>query len=421
MKVLVVGGGGREHALCWKIAQSPLVDEIYCAPGNPGIAALAIRVELAANDVPGLVAFAKDKRIDLTVVGPEEPLCLGLADQLRAARLKVFGPDQAGARVEGDKAFARDLCRRNRIPSPGYWVFDATAPAYAFLENRPDGPIVVKAAGLAAGKGVVVCANRAAAREALRQSIDVGVFGRAGKTVVLEEFLEGPEVSMILLTDGHTVVPLEPARDHKRVFDDDEGPNTGGMGAISPVATLGPRLKRQIEDQVLLPAVHGLNRESITYRGFLYAGLMLTANGPRVLEFNCRLGDPEAQPLLMRMKSDLVPFMLHTVDGTLDRCEAPDWDPRTAVCVVATSPGYPGDYEKRIPIHGVETVAMGDDLQVFHAGTAVRNGELVTDGGRVLSVCALGDSLESARERAYGAVQRIEFRGKHVRTDIGSR
>jgi phosphoribosylamine--glycine ligase len=248
--------------------------------------------------------------------------------------------------------------------------------------------------------------------------MDARRFGAAGKVVVLEEFLEGPELSVMMLTDGHTIIPLEPARDHKPVFDDDLGPNTGGMGAVSPVASLGNRVKHQIEDQVLIPALHGLNREAVTYRGFLYAGLMLTATGPRVLEFNCRLGDPETQPLLMRLKSDLVPLLLHTTDGTLDQLEAPEWDPRTAVCVVACSGGYPGDYEQGVPIHGIENIEVGADLQVFHAGTEIRNGELVTSGGRVLAVCALGDNVEIARKLAYQAIDRIEFRGKHCRRDI---
>ena len=418
MKVLVVGGGGREHALCWKIVQSPLVDEVFCAPGNAGSSGVATSIDIPATDLDGLCRFARDRAIDLTVVGPEEPLCLGIVDSFQAARLKVFGPTKAGAHLEGSKAFARDLCRRNRIPSPGYWVFDNIAHAYAFLENRPDGPIVVKASGLAAGKGVIIAKNRDEARNALRLCMDRQAFGEAGSVVVLEEFLEGPELSVMLLTDGHTIISFEPARDHKPAYDGDEGPNTGGMGAVSPVASLGNRLKHQIEDQVLLPAVHGLNREDICYRGFLYAGLMLTATGPRVLEFNCRLGDPETQPLLMRLKSDLVPLMLHTIDGTLEQLEAPEWDTRTAVCVVAASGGYPGSYEKGIPIHGVDAIECGDDLQIFHAGTGTKNGELFTTGGRVLAVCALGENVDEARRRAYGAMEQIDFRGKHCRSDI---
>ncbi len=418
MKVLVVGGGGREHALCWKIAQSPLVDEVFCAPGNAGTAGQVNNVDISATDLDGLCRFAKDQSIDLTVVGPEDPLCQGIVDVFQEAGLKIFGPNKAAANIEGSKAFARDLCRRNRIPSPGYWVYDNVNHASAFLENRPDGPLVVKAAGLAAGKGVIICKDRAEIRAALRLCMDSGKFGDAGKVVVLEEFLEGPELSVMMLTDGHTIIPFEPARDHKPVFNADKGPNTGGMGAVSPVASLGNRIKHQIEDQVLLPAVHGLNREDIDYRGFLYVGLMLTSTGPRVLEFNCRLGDPETQPLLMRLKSDLVPLLLHTLDGTLDEFEAPEWDARTAVCVVAASGGYPDLYEKGIPIAGLEGIECGSDLQVFHAGTATRNGDLVTAGGRVLAVCALGDTVDDARKFAYEAMGKIEFLGKHCRTDI---
>ncbi len=418
MKVLVVGGGGREHALCWKIAQSPLVDEIFCAPGNAGTQSVVSNVDISATDLDGLCRFAKDQAIDLTVVGPEDPLCQGIVDTFATAGLKIFGPIKTAANIEGSKVFARDLCRRNRIPSPDYWVYDNVNHASAFLENRQDGPLVVKASGLAAGKGVILCKNRDETRDALRLCMDRGTFGDAGSTVVIEEFLEGPELSVMMLTDGHTIIPFEPARDHKAAYDGDQGPNTGGMGAVSPVASLGNRVKHQIEDQVLLPAIHGLNREEVLYRGFLYAGLMLTSTGPRVLEFNCRLGDPETQPLLMRLKSDLVPLMLHTVDGTLDEMEAPEWDPRTAVCVVAASGGYPGSYDKGIPISGIDKIECGPELQVFHAGTATKNGELVTSGGRVLAVCALGDDVDEARKRVYDAMAEIDFLGKHFRTDI---
>ncbi|MCC6670231.1 MAG: phosphoribosylamine--glycine ligase [Planctomycetes bacterium] len=420
MKVLVVGGGGREHALCWKIALSPLVKRVYCAPGNGGIAGVAECVDVAANDVAGLVRFAKAEAIDLTVVGPEEPLCLGLVDAMRAASLRVLGPDQSAAEIEGSKAYAREVCRRNRIPSPGFWVFNDSSKAHAFLENRQEGPIVVKASGLAAGKGVTMARTRAEARTAVDEMMDQARFGAAGRTVVLEEFLEGSECSVIHLTDGKTFAPFEPARDHKRVFDRDQGPNTGGMGAVSPVPGLGKRTLRQIEDQILFPAVNGLNREGRVFRGFLYAGCMLTATGPRLLEFNCRLGDPETQPILMRLSSDLVPLLLHAADGTLEQCEAPVFDSRTAVCVVAASGGYPGEYQKGCLIHGLDQVRGGPDLQVFHSGTARRGGDLVTTGGRVLSVCALGKSVEEARSRAYTELAKIEFQGIHYRRDIGA-
>jgi phosphoribosylamine--glycine ligase len=421
MKVLVVGGGGREHALCWKIARSPLVEKVHCAPGNAGIGRIAQTWPVQAEDIPGLVALARQVDAGLVVVGPEAPLCDGIVDAMRDAGIRCFGPSRSAAAIEGDKSFARELCRRHRIPSPSFWSYDDLRQALAFLENRVDEPIVVKASGLAAGKGVTVAKNRKEAAAAVRDCLERRRFGAAGSRVVLEECLEGPEVSVMALTDGRTIVPLEPAQDHKQVFDGDQGPNTGGMGAFSPVSFVRGRALTQIEDQVLIPAVHALNREGRPFQGFLYAGLMMTLTGPRVLEFNCRLGDPETQPLLMRLRSDLVPYLLATVDGTLETCDPPVWDPRTAVCVVATSEGYPGEYPKGLPIRGLEELETGDDLQVFHSGTVQRGHDVVTAGGRVLAVCALGDDLEAARARAYAALERIEFRGMHYRRDIGCR
>ena len=421
MQVLVVGGGGREHALAWKIAQSPLVDRVHCAPGNAGIADVADCRAVKSDDIPGLLKLAKDSGIGLTVVGPETPLCDGIVDAFESEGLKVFGPSRTCAQIEGDKAFARELCRRNRIPSPSFWTFDDITNAKAFLDNREDGPIVVKATGLAAGKGVTVVENNKEAFRAIRECMEGSKFGGAGQRVVLEEFLEGEEVSLICITDGQTIVPLEPAQDHKQVFDGDEGPNTGGMGAFTPVASIPARVLAAIESQVLLPVVHGLKQTGDVFKGFLYAGLMLTHSGPKVLEFNCRLGDPETQPLLMRLKSDIVPYLMHTVDGTLDQLEAPEWDSRTAVCVMATSGGYPGDYSKGLPVLGLDTIELSGDLQVFHSGTARRSDDVVTSGGRVLSVCALGDSVDEARDRAYGGLEQVDFHGKHFRTDIGRR
>jgi phosphoribosylamine---glycine ligase len=418
MKILVVGGGGREHALCWKIRQSPLVDRVYCAPGNAGTAALADNVDIAAEDLTGLRNFAAENKVDLTVVGPEAPLCLGIADEFRRAGLKIFGPNKQAAEIEGSKAFARELCRRHKIPSPQFWLFEDRHKARAFLDAREDGPIVVKASGLAAGKGVTVAKNREQAKVAVADCLEHNKFGSAGAMVVLEEFLEGPELSLITLTDGQTIVPLEAARDHKAVFDGDLGPNTGGMGACSPVV-VPSRTMNQVENQILFPVIHAMNREGRTYQGFLYAGLMLTSQGPRVLEFNCRLGDPETQPLLMRLKSDLVPFLLATVDGTLAQQEAPVWDERTAVSVVVASKGYPGQYQKGAAITGLDQRVTGPDLQVFHSGTARQGGTVVTAGGRVLAVTAMGQSVQAARERAYGALRTIGFQGAHFRTDIG--
>ena len=419
MKVLVVGSGGREHALAWKIQQSPLVDRVYVAPGNPGTEQLAENVPISVDDLEGLVRFAVDEQIDLTVVGPEAPLCAGIVDLFRERGRLCFGPDKAAAELEGSKAFARKICTDHRIPGPQWWAYENLAMARAFLESRPDSPIVVKASGLAAGKGVAVCKDNDEARAAVAECFD-GRFGDAGSVVLFEECLQGPEVSLITITDGETIVPLEPARDHKPVGEGDTGPNTGGMGVITPVP-LTPRVASQVESQVVFPTVHAMNREGRRYRGFLYAGLMLTANGPKVLEYNCRMGDPETQPLLMRLKSDLVPLLLATAEGKLETVEAPVWDARVAVCVVACSGGYPGVYKPGIPIFGLEKLDLGDDLQVFHAGTRrSEQGDLQTAGGRVLAVTALGEDAERARERAYAAISEVEFDGMHFRTDIGA-
>jgi phosphoribosylamine--glycine ligase len=419
MKILVVGSGGREHALCWKIAQSPLVEKIWCAPGNGGIAEVADCVDIPATDISGLINFAREEGVDLTIIGPEDPLCMGITDAFVEVGLKVFGPSKGAAQIEGDKAFARDLCRRHKIPSPSHWVFDDQATAMAFLDNSAEGGIVVKAAGLAAGKGVYVCDDVDQARAAVNECMQKSKFGDAGSTIVFEERLEGEELSIIALTDGQTIMPLEPARDHKPVFDGGKGPNTGGMGAFSPVDSVRGRMIHQIEGQILLPAIHGLNRERRAFKGFLYAGLMLTASGPRVLEFNARMGDPETQPLLMRLKSDLLPLLLHAAEGKLSELEPPEWDERKAVCVMACSGGYPGDYRKGVPIRGLDQVDVGPDLQVFHSGTQrTPNGEFVTAGGRVLAMCALGETVEVARERAYGELAKIEFQGIHFRKDI---
>ena len=419
MNVLVVGSGGREHALCWKIRQSPLCKRLFCAPGNPGTAAIADNVDIAADDLQGLVRFAVAERIDLTVVGPEAPLCAGIVDEFEKHKRLCFGPNKAAAEIEGSKSFARELCRRHRIPGPNYWTFDDHLLARSFLDNREEGPIVVKASGLAAGKGVTLCKNSEEAKVAAAECLEKGRFGDAGTTVVFEEFLEGTELSLITLTDGHTIVPLEPARDHKAVFDGDKGPNTGGMGVITPVPVM-PRMAAQIESQIVFPTVHAMNREGRRYRGFLYAGLMLTAQGPRVLEYNCRLGDPETEPLLMRLQSDLLPLLLATAEGKLEGQEAPVWDRRVGVCVVACSGGYPGDYKKGVPIFGLDRLATGPDLQVFHAGTSQKGGDLLTAGGRVLAVTALGADAAAARVRAYEALRRIEFVGMHYRSDIGA-
>ena len=352
-------------------------------------------------------------------VGDLARLLLHVVDEFGKHKRLCFGPNKAAAELEGSKAYAREVCRRHRIPAPDYWTFTDLQQARSFLDNREEGPLVVKASGLAAGKGVTVCKSTEQARIAVHECLEKRRFGEAGAQVVLEECLQGPEVSVITLTDGQTIMPLEPARDHKAVFDDDQGPNTGGMGVITPVAIM-PRMRAQIESQVVFPTVHAMNREGRRYQGFLYAGLMLTTQGPRVLEYNCRLGDPETQPLLMRLQSDLVPLLLATAEGKLDKLEAPVWDPRVAVCVVACSGGYPGEYKTGQPIFGLDRLAVGPDLQVFHAGTSRTLGDdLLTAGGRVLAVTALGVDATEARQRAYAALQQIEFVGMHYRKDIG--
>jgi len=420
LKVLVVGGGGREHALCWKIARSPLLDRLFCAPGNAGTAKVAENVDISGTDVPALVRFAKENGIDLTVVGPEAPLVAGLADALRAEGLLVFGPDQKAAEIEGSKAFCRTLCRNHKIPSPPFQVFEDSKLAQAYLANRQNWPVVIKASGLAAGKGVVVAHSLEEGVRLVRKIMEEGLFGPAGKAIVIEEFLEGPELSVLAVTDGQTIMPLEPAQDHKKAYEGDQGPNTGGMGAISPVPVANQRTRRQVESQILIQAVHAMNREDRPYTGVLYAGLMITPAGPRLLEFNCRFGDPEAQPLMMRLESDLLPILHATARNELEQVDPPQWDPRHAICVVACSEGYPGPYEKGYPIEGLEDVEEGDDLVVFHAGTAFdQDGRVITAGGRVLGVTALGDSLEAAREKALGALEKIRFQGMWFRRDIG--
>ncbi len=420
MKVLVVGGGGREHALCWKIARSPLVDRLFCAPGNAGTAQVAENVPIAATDIPGLVRFAGENGVELTVVGPEAPLVAGLADALREEGLLVFGPGRKAAEIEGSKAFCRTLCRTHKIPSPPFQVFEDSKLAQAYLANRQNWPVVIKASGLAAGKGVVVARSLEESLRLVRQIMEEGLFGEAGKAVVIEEFLEGPELSILAITDGQTIMPLEPAQDHKKAFEGDEGPNTGGMGAVSPVPIANQRTRRQVESQVLIQAVHALNREDRPYSGVLYAGLMITTAGPRLLEFNCRFGDPEAQPLMLRLKSDLVPILHATARGRLEEVDPPEWDPRHAICIVACSEGYPGSYEKGFPIEGLGNVEEGEDLAVFHAGTSRdQEGQVVTAGGRVLGVTALGETLEAARKKALDALEKIRFQGMWFRKDIG--
>ncbi len=419
MRVLVVGSGGREHALAWKVAQSPLLTELFCAPGNPGMEPLGTILPIRADDVAGLVRASRDHRIDLVVVGPEAPLVAGLVDRLAEAGIQAFGPSAAAAEVEGSKAFAKDVMNAASIPTAEHGTFDALTPALAFATAR-GGRVVVKADGLAAGKGVVVAGGIREAEEALRAMLIDRVHGGAGARVVVEERLEGPEVSVIALSDGERVCLLPPAQDHKRVGDGDAGPNTGGMGAYSPPPGAGPSLALEVERTVLLPALRELSRRGRPFRGALYAGLMLTPRGLRVLEFNARLGDPETQPLVMRLAGDLLPALLASARGDLSGVELVV-DRRPAVGVVLAAEGYPAQPATGDAIEGADG-PFEEGVQIFHAGTARGpGGKLVTAGGRVLSACAIGESLAAARERAYRALRRIRLRGGHYRSDIGLR
>jgi phosphoribosylamine--glycine ligase len=419
MRILLVGSGGREHALAWKISKSPLVRALYAAPGNPGISRVAELVPLDVRDVDAVARWAREHRVDLVVVGPEAPLVAGLADRVAAEGIPVFGPSAAAAEIEGSKAFAKDVMRAAGIPTAEYQAFTELAPAVAYARAR-GGRVAVKADGLAAGKGVVVCGDPAEAEEALRAMLVGGIHGAAGKKVVVEERLEGPEASCIAFTDGERVRMLAAAQDHKRVLDGDRGPNTGGMGAFSPTPNVGAEVLAEVERTVVLPAVRELARRGRPFRGALYAGLMLTAKGPRVIEFNARLGDPETQPILMRLRNDVVPALLAAAKGDLSGVSL-EFDPRAAVGVVLAAEGYPGKVASGDAIEGAD-LPFPDDVQVFHAGTARdAAGRVVTSGGRVLTVCALGDGLADAARRAYDAVARVRFRGMQLRRDIGGR
>jgi phosphoribosylamine--glycine ligase len=481
MKVLVIGKGGREHALVWKLAQSPRAERVYCAPGNAGTALDGVNVPIEANDIDRLLRFARKEGIGLTVVGPEEPLALGIVDTFQKAGLRIFGPTKAAARLESSKVFAKELMRHADVPTAEFRVFDHPAMARQFINSRdyvvvdertiygpfkpeqivvendtrylivekprptntnpratspvkvplgPGQPAVVKADGLAAGKGVFVCANSQEALAAVERIMVREEFGRpAGRQILIEKRLEGEELSVLALVAGRTILTLPACQDHKRAGDGDTGPNTGGMGAYCPAPLATPELLRQVEEQVLVPTVHAMKRGHgpldgpTPFRGILYAGLMITGKGPRVLEFNCRFGDPEAQPLLMRLKSDLLDLLDRATDDRLEELGEGGlvWDERPAVCVVMASKGYPGPYEKGLRIEGLAEAGRLPDVKVFHAGTRQDGGQVLTDGGRVLGVTALGDTLADAQCRAYGAAALIKFPGAFYRHDIGSR
>ncbi len=419
MKVLVVGSGGREHALVWKLAQSPRITRLICAPGNAGIARHAQTVNIKPDDTNGIVEFATKEKMDLVVVGPEDPLCLGLVDALTARSIRAFGPTKAGARIEGDKAFAKELMQTRSIPTADARMFTKFRDAKTYIATRDTG-VVVKAAGLAKGKGVIVCDDPADAIIALERIMVKREFGPAGDTVVVEEKLVGSEVSVLAFVDRQNIYVLENTQDHKPIGEGDTGPNTGGMGAYSPTPEPDDKVLHQIEAEVLVPIVDALHKEDMTYRGLLYAGIMLTAGGPKVLEFNCRFGDPETQPLMMRLRSDLLDAIEAVIDDKLDQITL-DWDPRPALCVVVSSAGYPGEYAGGKPITGLDQAETIPDTVVFHAGTRQLGDQVVTAGGRVLGVTALGDTLSHARQRCHEAIARIHFDGAYHRKDIGYR
>lgn len=421
MKVLVVGNGGREHALAWKLGQSPLVTRVLVAPGNAGTALDAENVDIQATDIPRLVKFAQKESIDLTVIGPEAPLVAGIVDAFEAAGLKVFGPSKAAAELEGSKVFSKELMRQANVPTADYRIFHSHGEAIEYIEERNDRPLVVKADGLAAGKGVIVCRNRTEAIDAVKRTMVAREFGEAGKRIVIEERLEGEEVSLLALVDGSTIIPLEPAQDHKRALDGDLGPNTGGMGAYSPTPVITHELMDEVIEKILVPTVHTMRKINRPFRGVLYAGLMLTSQGPKVLEFNTRLGDPETQPVLMRLKSDLAQILMAGASGTLSKLPPLEWDARPAVCVVMASDGYPGPYAKGKVIRGLSEADRQPGVKVFHAGTQKLGEQAVTDGGRVLGVTALGDGIADAKLKAYQGVKCIRWDGAWCRKDISDK
>jgi phosphoribosylamine--glycine ligase len=428
MRILVVGKGGREHALVWKLAQSPRAERVYCAPGNAGTAIDGVNMPLEADDFDRLLRFVQKEKIDLTIVGPEEPLARGIVDHFRTAGQRIFGPTKDAARLEASKVFAKQLMRQADVPTAEFRVFDHPEPARTYIRSREnpltkDNPLVVKADGLAAGKGVIVCSTTDEALAAIDRVMVREEFGRGvGRQVVIEKRLQGEELSILAIVAGRTILPLPPTQDHKALLDGDQGPNTGGMGAYCPAPLATPELLDTIDREVLVATVHAMKRQRTSFGGVLYAGIMATPQGPRVLEFNCRFGDPECQPLLMRLKTDLLDLLEAAVDERLgDFADRLEWDPRPAVCVVLASKGYPGAYEKGYVIKGLAEAEKLSDVKVFHAGTRRDGDRVLTDGGRVLGVTALGETLADAKKRAYEAVGCIEFPEMVYRRDIGAR
>ena len=418
MRILVIGSGGREHALVWKIAQSKLCDKIFCAPGNAGIAQIAECINIQVEDIAGLLEFAEKEKIDLTVVGPEIPLSLGIVDEFSRYGFKIFGPNRAAARLEASKIFSKELMAKYKVPTPAFKIFDNLPEAQKYID-KIGAPCVVKADGLAAGKGVVVAKTISEAKQAATAMMQERVFGTSGNKIIVEECLEGEEASIIIITDSKEVVALAASQDHKRVFDNDSGPNTGGMGAYSPAPIVTPELFKEIMDRVIYPTISGLAKEGIDYRGVLYAGMMLTKDGPKTLEFNARFGDPETQAILPRLKSDLLEIMLAAAERQLNRIGPLEWDTRSCVCVVCAAGGYPGNYEKGKEISGLDKAAEMPDIVVFHAGTKLLNNKIISNGGRVLGVTGLGNTIRDAIDKTYAAVKEVSFQGMHYRSDIG--
>lgn len=427
MKVLIVGSGGREHALAWKMSASKRVERVFVAPGNAGTAIDAENVSIPSDDIAGLIKFVQQNGIELTVVGPEGPLVAGIVDAFQREKLRVFGPSKAASQLEGSKVFCKGVLHGADVPTGDYRVFRDPDSATRYIMDRyPSGdesvPVVIKADGLASGKGVIVCSSRREALSAIERVARQKEFGDAGKQFIIEERLHGQEVSVLAITDGRTIIPLPPAQDHKAAHDGDTGPNTGGMGAYCPAPVLDDKTLRWVEEHILVPTVHAMKRSRQPFKGVLYAGLMLTPQqGPKVLEYNVRFGDPECQPLLMRLQSDIVDVIEATIDGKLDELQPLKWDERPSVCVVMASEGYPGDYKKGLPIRGLEEAAAVPDVKVFHSGTQLVDGQVVTAGGRVLAVTALGDSIAAAKLQAYTAVKCIRWPGAWCRKDIADK
>ncbi|MBI5191840.1 MAG: phosphoribosylamine--glycine ligase [Nitrospirae bacterium] len=420
MKVLVIGSGGREHALVWKIAQSPRVTKIYCAPGNAGISRVAECIPIQPVDITNLISFAKQEGISLTVVGPEAPLAIGIVDRFREAGLRIFGPSMAAAQMEASKIFSKNIMNKYNIPTAESKDFTEVKPAIDYIKEK-GAPLVIKADGLAAGKGVIIASTEQEAIDALKLLMIDKAFGQAGERIIIEEFLAGEEASFLVFTDGQVIVPMPLSRDHKRIFDNDKGPNTGGMGAYSPVSSVSREIIDTVIRDIVKPVIEGLEKEGCNYEGILYTGLMITPEGkPKVLEFNCRFGDPEAQPILMRLETDIVDIIEAVIDKRLNKIEV-KWSDKAAVCVVMASGGYPEKYQNGTIITGLDSIIDMEDIVVFHAGTALKDDNIVTAGGRVLGVTARGEDMTIAKKRAYEAIGRISFEGMQYRTDIGKK